>query len=136
MPALTNMALVADSSVTFTPHTSAAGLSPRSTLPAPRWVPTSELEHAVSTLTDGPCSENVYDSRPEATLSAPPVALKALTLWPAHHYWESETKGSLEVGKLADFVVLSENPLAIDPDRLAELKVTETIKEGVGVYRA
>jgi len=67
---------------------------------------------------------------------SPWVALKALTLWPAHHYWESETKGSLEVGKLADFVVLSENPLAIDPDRLAELKVTETIKEGVGVYRA
>ena len=67
---------------------------------------------------------------------SPWVALKALTIWPAHHYWESETKGSLEVGKIADFAILSDNPMTMDPERLVELKVTETIKEGVSVYHA
>jgi hypothetical protein len=42
--------------------------------------------------------------------------------------------GSIEVGKLADFVVLSKDPTAVDPDTLDELKVTETIKEGVSVF--
>lgn len=67
-----------------------------------------------------------------------PVAtgLKAMTIWSAHQHFEEATKGSIEVGKLADFVVLSDNPLTVDPERLAELKVVETIKEGVSVYRA
>jgi hypothetical protein len=64
------------------------------------------------------------------------VALKAMTLWPAWQHFEDAQKGSIEVGKLADFVVLSDNPLAVEPDKLAELKVIETIKEGVSVHRA
>jgi predicted amidohydrolase YtcJ len=40
------------------------------------------------------------------------------------------------VGKLADFVVLSDNPLSVDPETLAALKVVETIKEGASIYRA
>ena len=40
------------------------------------------------------------------------------------------------LGKLADFVVLSGNPMTTDPERLAELKVVETIQKGVSVYRA
>jgi predicted amidohydrolase YtcJ len=64
------------------------------------------------------------------------TALKAMTIWPAHQHFEEATKGSIEVGKLADFVVLSANPLEADPERLAELRVVETIKEGVSVHRA
>jgi predicted amidohydrolase YtcJ len=64
------------------------------------------------------------------------TALKAMTIWSAHQHFEEAAKGSIEVGKLADFVVLSDNPLTVDPERLAELKVVETIKEGVSVYRA
>ena len=41
--------------------------------------------------------------------------------WPAHQHFEEATKGSIEVGKLADFVVLSDNPMATVPARLAEL---------------
>ena len=63
------------------------------------------------------------------------VALKALTVWAAEQYFEERSKGTLEVGKLADFTVLSENPLAIDRSRLRELVVLETIKEGESVYR-
>jgi predicted amidohydrolase YtcJ len=59
-----------------------------------------------------------------------------MTIWPAHQHFEESTKGSIEAGKLADFVVLSANPLEADPERLAELRVVETIKEGASVYRA
>jgi predicted amidohydrolase YtcJ len=64
------------------------------------------------------------------------VALKAMTIWPAFQHFEEASKGSIEPGKLADFVVLSDNPMTVDPDTLAELKVRETIKEGASVYRA
>ncbi len=64
------------------------------------------------------------------------TALKAMTLWAAHQHFEEATKGSIEVGKLADFVVLSANPLEADPERLAELRVIETIKEGTSIHRA
>ena len=62
------------------------------------------------------------------------TALKAMTIWPAWQHFEEEDKGSLEVGKLADFVVLSADPTAVDPLTLAQLKVTETIKEGRSVF--
>jgi predicted amidohydrolase YtcJ len=38
------------------------------------------------------------------------------------------------VGKLADFVLLSEDPLTVDPQDLAGLEVRATYKEGVRVY--
>jgi predicted amidohydrolase YtcJ len=40
------------------------------------------------------------------------------------------------VGKLADFVVLSDNPLEVDPMTLNDLQVMETIKEERTVYRS
>ncbi|MFO1089434.1 MAG: amidohydrolase [Hyphomicrobiales bacterium] len=62
------------------------------------------------------------------------MALKAMTIWPAYSWFEEDRKGSIEVGKLADFVILSQDPTAIDPETLDQLKVTETIKEGETVY--
>ncbi len=63
------------------------------------------------------------------------TALKALTIWPAWQHFEEKTKGSIEVGKLADLVILSGNPLEVDEDKLAQIKVLETIKEGKSVYK-
>jgi predicted amidohydrolase YtcJ len=63
------------------------------------------------------------------------TALRAMTIWPAFQIYEEKDKGSLEVGKLADFVVLSADPTAVEPDTLAQLKVVETIKEGNSVFR-
>ena len=63
------------------------------------------------------------------------TALKAMTLWPAWQHFEEDQKGSLEAGKLADFVILSEDPTAVAPERLAQIKVMETIKEGATVFR-
>lgn len=63
------------------------------------------------------------------------TALKAMTLWPAWQHFEEDRKGSIEVGKLADFVVLSDNPMKVPEDQLDDLQVLETIKEGVSIYR-
>jgi predicted amidohydrolase YtcJ len=64
------------------------------------------------------------------------TALKALTIWPAWQHFEEDDKGSIEVGKLADFVVLSDNPTAIDPETLDQLRVTATIKKDEVIYDA
>jgi hypothetical protein len=39
------------------------------------------------------------------------------------------------VGKLADLVILSDNPLTVPQERLAGLEILETIKEGVSIYK-
>ncbi len=67
--------------------------------------------------------------------TTPLVALKAHTLWSAYQHFEEKTKGSIEVGKLADFVVLDQNPLTVDPLKIDQIKVIETIKQGKTVYR-
>ena len=63
------------------------------------------------------------------------TALKALTIWPAWQHFEEDTKGSIEPGKLADFVILSANPLEVPEDALDEIVVEETIKEDRVIYR-
>jgi hypothetical protein len=62
------------------------------------------------------------------------TALKAMTLWPAWQHYEEKTKGSIEVGKLADFVILSRDPTQGDPNTIDRIKVTETVKEGKTIY--
>jgi hypothetical protein len=63
------------------------------------------------------------------------TALKAMTIWPAYQKFEEDRKGSLKVGKLADFVILSADPTAVEPATIADIKVTETIKEGRTIFR-
>ncbi|HSN53093.1 MAG TPA: amidohydrolase family protein [Candidatus Sulfomarinibacteraceae bacterium] len=62
------------------------------------------------------------------------TALKAMTIWPAWQHHEEARKGSIEVGKLADLVILSADPTTVDPETLDQIKVVETIKEGTTVY--
>jgi predicted amidohydrolase YtcJ len=65
----------------------------------------------------------------------PLIALKAMTIWPAYQHFEEASKGSIEVGKVADFVILSDDPLTVRRTQLAEIKVLETIKNGKSVYK-
>ena len=64
------------------------------------------------------------------------TALKAMTIWPAWQHFEENEKGSIEVGKLADFVILSDDPTAVEPETLADLDVLVTVKEDKVVFDA
>ena len=66
----------------------------------------------------------------------PLEGLKAMTIWGAEQYGEQDSKGSLEPGKLADLVILDRNPLEVEPMAIRDIKVVETVKEGVTIYPA
>lgn len=71
----------------------------------------------------------------QAERLTPYEALKSLTIWGAYQFFEEDRKGSLKEGKLADLVILDQNPLKIDPLKLKDIKILETIKEGNSVYK-
>ena len=71
----------------------------------------------------------------KAERASPYQALKAITTNAAYEYFEEDSKGTLSVGKLADLVILDANPLTIDPSKLKEVKVMQTIKEGKTIYQ-
>ena len=62
------------------------------------------------------------------------AALKAITINAAYQHFEEDSKGTIEVGKLADLVVLSENPLEIDTKELLGIKVVATYSHGVKIF--
>ncbi|MFC3879418.1 amidohydrolase [Algoriphagus namhaensis] len=64
----------------------------------------------------------------------PYEALKAITIWGAYQHFEEDKKGSLKEGKLADLVILDQNPLKIEPMLLKDIQVLETIKEGKSIF--
>jgi predicted amidohydrolase YtcJ len=66
----------------------------------------------------------------------PLEGLKAMTIDVARQYGEEASKGSLQAGKLADLVILDENPLKVDPMAIKDVKIVETIKDGVTIYKA
>ncbi|MFF0445306.1 amidohydrolase [Streptomyces sp. NPDC004609] len=61
-------------------------------------------------------------------------AVRATTAHAAHQYFEESAKGSIEAGKLADFVILSDNPVTAEPGAINGITVTETVKEGRTVF--
>jgi predicted amidohydrolase YtcJ len=61
-------------------------------------------------------------------------ALKAVTATAAYQLKEEKTKGTLEVGKLADLVILEKNPLKVESTTIKDIIVVETIKEGRTVF--
>ncbi len=61
-------------------------------------------------------------------------ALRAVTVNAAYQYFEEDRKGSLAPGKVADMVLLSEDPLAVPVEDLRKIKVLKTYKEGVCIY--
>ena len=61
-------------------------------------------------------------------------ALKAITVNAAYQHFEEETKGTIEVGKLADLVVLSEDPLNMPSSSLLRLKVIATYSHGKEIF--
>ncbi len=62
-------------------------------------------------------------------------AIRAQTLDAAWQLFADDVTGSLEVGKYADLVVLSADPRAVPPERIADLEVRATYLAGRRVYR-
>ncbi|MDC0180924.1 amidohydrolase family protein [Pseudomonadota bacterium] len=62
-------------------------------------------------------------------------ALEAMTINAAFQHFEDDIKGSIEVSKLADLVVLSEDPLSIPVNELLELKIMATYSHGKEIFK-
>ncbi len=71
--------------------------------------------------------------RPEEALSIA-EALDSFTIESAHASFEEKTKGRVEPGYAADFVILESNPFEMYLPRLADIRVEQTWVDGVKVY--
>jgi len=63
-------------------------------------------------------------------------ALRMHTVESAYFTFDEQSRGSIEPGKLADFTVLSEDILSIDPVRIRDIRVERTIVGGREIYPA
>lgn len=62
-------------------------------------------------------------------------AVRAFTSWAAFAGFQEKSVGSLEEGKLADFIVLSDDVLTINPQEILTAVVERTVLAGKEVYR-
>jgi hypothetical protein len=63
-------------------------------------------------------------------------ALKVCTLNGAYASYEEAIKGSITTGKLADFVVLADDPHTVDPSRIKDIQIVRTVVGGKTVHQA
>lgn len=70
---------------------------------------------------------------PEQVLSREET-LKGMTIWAAYSNFEEEEKGSLETGKKADFVMLSQDIMQVDEAKIPSTQVLATYIDGKLVY--
>lgn len=61
-------------------------------------------------------------------------AIRIYTMGSAYASFEENIKGSIEIGKLADFVVLSDDPTKVPPESIRTINVEKTIVGGEIVY--
>jgi predicted amidohydrolase YtcJ len=77
--------------------------------------------------------KNPHGWIPEQKISVE-EALKSYTIHAAYASFEDNIKGSLKVGKLADYVILEENLFKIDPVKIRDVKIIETVVGGKTMY--
>jgi predicted amidohydrolase YtcJ len=63
-------------------------------------------------------------------------ALQVNTINGAYASFEENTKGSITAGKLADFVVLAEDPHTVDPEKIKDIQIVRTVVGGTAAYQA
>ena len=62
-------------------------------------------------------------------------ALKGMTIWAAHSNFEDSFKGSIEVGKYADFVILTKDIMKVPEKEIIDIDVVGTIVNGSIVFQ-
>lgn len=65
----------------------------------------------------------------------PYEAIKAVTINAAYQYFDEDRKGTIEPGKLADFVLLDKDPMTVPKETIKDIQVLETIKEGNTIFQ-
>lgn len=63
-------------------------------------------------------------------------AIKGVTINASYQYFEEEKKGSIKEGKYANLIIVDYNPLKVAIDDIKNIRVLETIKEGVTLFKA
>ena len=63
-------------------------------------------------------------------------ALRICTMHGAYASHEEHRKGSITAGKLADFVILGEDPSTADPSTLKDIPIVRTVVGGKTMYEA
>lgn len=109
----------------------AAGLRPTTHNDAPV-VPPDMIRLVWSAATRRTRSNDILGPSQRVSTYEALVAITRDAAWQIH---EDDLKGTIAVGKMADFVVLDRDPLAQDPERLLDLKITATYKDGRAIYR-
>ncbi len=66
---------------------------------------------------------------PEQRISVQ-AALEAVTIGAAHSWQREHERGSIEIGKLANFTVLADDPFEVDPTQLRHITIEGTVFEG------
>lgn len=61
-------------------------------------------------------------------------ALKGVTINAAHQYFEEKSKGSIKEGKIADLIILDQNPCKVKIDDILKIQILKTYKSGRLVY--
>src|SRR5690606_1764170 len=63
-------------------------------------------------------------------------ALRGMTIWAAYSFFEEDTRGSIEAGKAADFVILESDIMTETPENLRDVKTRRTVIGGETVFAA
>jgi len=95
-------------------------------------VPLHMIEMAVTRRTS---KEPDYVLAPQERISVE-TAIRAVTSEAAWQLFSEHEIGSLETGKLADFVILEKDPRTVDVDKIKDIRVLETWMDGARVFEA
>jgi len=86
-----------------------------------------------SSVTRTDMSGNIWGASQKISVEE---AIKVGTINGAYASYEETIKGSLEMGKLADLVVLDKNPAQVDPNTIVDIKIQRTMVDGKWVYES
>ena len=95
-------------------------------------VPLHMIEMAVTRKT---WKEPKYVLAPQERISVE-TAIRAVTSEAAWQLFSEHEVGSLEAGKLADFVILEKDPRAVEVDKIKDIRVLETWMDGAKIFEA